>query len=201
MKTFTSLFCIHPRMFSWACILRKMNTFLWKFPGYFQKILAKNPKQIRSDQILATVNVLKHRIIIRDISSWNEFFWKSTLKRNYVKKRRPSDFTFWYFENLSKRNIKITDILKYKLSIPYQNNYFEVASIFHLLKLHEKNIKTTSIFCPSKLNWTKDIKATSKFHPSKLRQKNYVKTKSIFLPSNYIEENISKWRQFFTHQN
>ena len=110
----------HSCMFSKTCSLWKL-TLLWLFPANFHKMLVESHchcRQIRSEQILTSVTVLKHCIITEDISRWSEITLKKyiemrlhrkdTAKRlSFLKYRKlinkgKSDHDFFSFKNTSK---------------------------------------------------------------------------------------------------
>ena len=130
----------HSCMFSKTCSLWKL-TLLWLFPANFHKMLVENHchcRQIRSEQILTSVTVLKHCIITEDISRWSEI----TLKK-YIEMRLHR-----------KDTAKRLSFLKYRKLI----NKGQSDHVFFLLKTHQMKfveskmcVKMTSIICPSKL--------------------------------------------------
>ena len=80
----------------------------WPFLGNFHKISAENPcncTQIRSEQILAGVTVLRHCMMFQ---GGTKLLWKSTSKWDYAEKGRSGDSHFYNIEKLSIRSSKTT---------------------------------------------------------------------------------------------
>ena len=118
-----------------------------------------------------------------------------------------------YIKDLSTRDIKTTT--NFCLSKSYQIMHDQVTSVFHLrcTKIYTETIltfrpwklgwkrciKTTSIFCSSKLRRTKCIKTKSIFRSSKLHSRKYIKTTSIFRLWNYFGEDTSRRLRFLAH--
>ena len=117
-----------------------------------------------------------------------KLLWKSTSKQNYIKKRRPSDFSFDILKTGQKETAKPSQFFAFLPLNKINTSKLRRFSIHQSrIKRHRNYINFLSI----KSNLKKYIKTTPKFFPSKLHLKNYVKTTSIFLPSRL------HWRKCF----
>ena len=89
-----------------------------------QKIFAKKPckyKQIRSDQIPASVNVLKHCRITQYILRWNEITLQKYIKTPLSPKKGDIQTTLVF--NISKTYQNDQNFLSFKITLKYAQLY------------------------------------------------------------------------------
>ena len=154
--------------------------FFCNFPAIFARKPCKY-KQIRSDQIPASVNVLKHCIINQYISRWNQITLKKYVKTILSPKGHSKIFSSKYIKNLPKRDIKTITI--FCLSKSHQHICAQVTSVFHL------NCNKNA----PKQRWF--------FVHGNHVEKSSSKWRRYFVHRSYAEQSTSKRRRFFAHRN